>query len=181
MQTSLPFSDSPAPSVALDTRRQAHQDSKIHAGGQRQSILRFIRRRGRLGSTDAEAAAATGLIIDSARARRVELRDAGLVIDSGNRRPSPSGRQSTVWVARETSGQPAGRITAPATIGQQQAESQAPVISAEISARAPWETEAAARKCSRCRSENTVEVSISGGRTRLDCAVCGRFVAWGRW
>jgi len=34
------------------------------------------------------------------RPRRIELVDAGLVIDSGRRRPSPSGRPATVWIIK---------------------------------------------------------------------------------
>ena len=35
--------------------------------------------------------------------------------------------------------------------------------------------------CRRCGSMAGVEVPISGGRTRVDCRECGRFVAWGIW
>ncbi len=50
------------------------------------------------GATDMEIAAALNMLTDTARARRCELTDAGRVKDSGKTRPSPRGRQATVWV-----------------------------------------------------------------------------------
>ncbi len=50
------------------------------------------------GATDMEIAAALNMLTDTARARRCELTDVGRVKDSGKTRPSPRGRQATVWV-----------------------------------------------------------------------------------
>lgn len=52
------------------------------------------------GLTDEEGIALTSLSPSSYRPRRVELVEAGLVVDSGLTRPSLSGRQMTVWRAK---------------------------------------------------------------------------------
>lgn len=52
------------------------------------------------GLTDEEGIALTNLSPSSYRPRRVELVEAGLVVDSGLTRPSLSGRQMTVWRAK---------------------------------------------------------------------------------
>ncbi len=75
----------------------------------RRRVLAFIRSRGPEGATDAEGAAALGMASDTYRPRRVELRDRGLVRDSGERRATPHGRPAAVWLAepsaaRETGG-----------------------------------------------------------------------------
>ena len=51
------------------------------------------------GLTDYELAAIIGRQQNSAGKRRGELRDAGLVRDSGRRRPAPSGSSAIVWEA----------------------------------------------------------------------------------
>ena len=53
----------------------------------------------------------------------------------------------------------------------------------------PWGAEAEAEplpsgglQCDRCKRVQFVEATTHGGRTvRLDCAKCGRFVAWKVW
>ncbi len=35
--------------------------------------------------------------------------------------------------------------------------------------------------CKKCGSHDYAEVGIPGGRTRLDCRGCGRFLRWGNW
>lgn len=54
------------------------------------------------GMTDEEGIAATGIVASTYRPRRVELVQAGRVIDSGKTRKTrktASGRSATVWVA----------------------------------------------------------------------------------
>jgi hypothetical protein len=51
------------------------------------------------GATDEEISIGLKMHADTARARRVELRDAGLVLDSGKRRNTKSRRPATVWTA----------------------------------------------------------------------------------
>jgi hypothetical protein len=62
-------------------------------------VLGLITARGPRGATDDEIAVALDLQLDTARARRCELRDAGAVVDSGLRRKTRTGRLATVWVA----------------------------------------------------------------------------------
>jgi hypothetical protein len=64
----------------------------------RQQVLDFIRQRREYGATDQEIAEDLALTLNTARPRRVELRDAGLIVDSGHTRPTQSGRLATVWV-----------------------------------------------------------------------------------
>jgi hypothetical protein len=49
------------------------------------------------GATDEEVQHALGMIGSTERPRRVELMDGGIVVDSGGRRPTMSGRSATVW------------------------------------------------------------------------------------
>ena len=51
------------------------------------------------GLTDFELADITGFQQTSIGKRRTELRDMGLVVDSGNRRRTPSGATAIVWRA----------------------------------------------------------------------------------
>lgn len=67
----------------------------------RARVLAELLQRGRRGATDHELCAALGLIKDTVAPRRTELRDDGLVVDSGRRRRTPSGRSAIVWVAVE--------------------------------------------------------------------------------
>lgn len=49
------------------------------------------------GCTDEEGQDATGINGNTWRPARVGLREAGLVCDSGEKRPAKSGRESHVW------------------------------------------------------------------------------------
>lgn len=101
--THMPLLDAPA----LDTRRAARDGIAPTADHMRGIVLRYLLDQGERGATDEQGAQATGIRPDTWRARRVELRDAGLVIDSGRRRCVSSGRQAAVWVAAAASGMPA--------------------------------------------------------------------------
>jgi hypothetical protein len=79
------------PHSGSETSRAAAQRIKPLTGALRKEVLRFIAERGDAGATDHEIAAGLGMLSDTARARRCELRDLGLVRDSGERRLSPSG------------------------------------------------------------------------------------------
>lgn len=66
----------------------------------RLKCLRFVRQQGGYGATAEEGADAIGLSNHYAgRPRFSELRAAGLIVDSGNRRTGRSGRSAVVWVA----------------------------------------------------------------------------------
>ena len=62
----------------------------------RQRVLAFIRSRTDYGATDPEIAEALDLPSDTARPRHVELRDAGVIVDSGRTRPTRTGHKATV-------------------------------------------------------------------------------------
>jgi len=85
--------------MTVDTRGAAAEAIGPHLDRLQQAVLGFIRGRGDRGATDQEVAAGLELQADTTRARRVELRDAGLVCDSGRRRPTSTGRAATVWIA----------------------------------------------------------------------------------
>ena len=83
------------------TSRVAADRISGHAAEQRDRVLAIINAAGKLGATDAEIEAATGLRAQSVSPRRGELRALGLIADSGVRRPTPRGRPAAVWVVTE--------------------------------------------------------------------------------
>ena len=81
-----------------DTSHRAAADATLNAGTHRAKALGLLRAAPD-GLTDFELAAMLGLQQTSIGKRRGELRDAGLVEDSGKRRPAPSGSAAIVWKA----------------------------------------------------------------------------------
>jgi hypothetical protein len=67
----------------------------------RDRILATIRDRGPVGLTDDEGEAILSIIAQTYTPRRGELVRAGKVRDSGERRPTSSGRPAAVWVSVE--------------------------------------------------------------------------------
>ena len=83
-----------------DTSKAAAEATRPHAAEIRAVVFAYIRDQGERGTTDEEICAALGPDRrDSLRPRRVELRDSGHIRDSGQRRPTRSGRSAAVWVA----------------------------------------------------------------------------------
>lgn len=80
-----------------DTSQQAA--SKIRNRKVYQDVLRVLRDHG--AATDFEIAARLGGQQTSIGKRRGELRDHGYVVDSGERRASPSGSSAIVWKLRD--------------------------------------------------------------------------------
>lgn len=78
------------------------------ASSLRTKVLNYLRDR-RDGATDDEMQWALGMNPSTQRPRRVELCEEGLVVDSGKRRPTKSGRAATVWYAPFT-GQPVAHV-----------------------------------------------------------------------
>lgn len=72
-----------------------------HAPKVRRKIHDFIRDRGPQGATDDEGESVLGIKPQSYTPRRGELVDLGLVVDSGKRRKTESGRAAAVWVMPE--------------------------------------------------------------------------------
>lgn len=75
-----------------------------HAARQRADVLAVIVKAGAFGATDAEIEIATGIRAQSVSPRRGELRELGLIVDSGKRRPTPRGRPAAIWIARTLEG-----------------------------------------------------------------------------
>lgn len=67
----------------------------------RRRVHDLIRDRGAFGATDDEGESALGIKPQSYTPRRGELVDLGLVMDSGKRRKTESGRAAAVWVTPE--------------------------------------------------------------------------------
>ncbi len=66
-------------------------------------VLGALRDAGRFGMTDEELQIHLSMPGNSERPRRIHLVEKGLVVDSGNLRPTASGRQAVVWIAAEAS------------------------------------------------------------------------------
>ena len=81
----------------IDTRRYAREAAAAVAGQQTRDVLDYLRSKGRHGATDQEISRDLQIRLDSARARRCELRDQGRAVDSGHRRATDSGRPAIVW------------------------------------------------------------------------------------
>jgi len=84
-----------------ETSRQAGQQIARITGELGRRVLEAIRRAGPAGLIDEQIQRTTGIRESTARARRVELVQHGLVKDSGLTRPTASGRSATVWIARD--------------------------------------------------------------------------------
>lgn len=70
-----------------------------YSGKLRAKVYAWIISRGEDGGTDDEGEAALGICCQTYTPRRRELVQLGLVVDSGRRRPTSSGRPAAVWVA----------------------------------------------------------------------------------
>ena len=88
----------PAPSVGVQTSIDAASAIDPHAGVMRPGAW-LHPRAWRPRRPPTKRSAPLRMKADTARARRCELRDAGRVHDSGQRRPTAAGRLSIVWVA----------------------------------------------------------------------------------
>ena len=78
------------------TSKAAAEQIEPTAGTLRRMVLEAIREKP---STDHELQEALGLEGSTERPRRREVQQAGLIEDSGDRRPTPSGRLAVVWRA----------------------------------------------------------------------------------
>jgi hypothetical protein len=82
-----------------DTSAEAAEIILPKTGTLRRHVYDMILNWGSFGATDFELQARLCLTGNTERPRRKELQDRGLIHDSGRRRPTPSGRDSIVWVA----------------------------------------------------------------------------------
>lgn len=92
-----PYCDHGVPHVAgSDTSAAAAQSQEKTLGKKQAAVLEAIRVNHRL--TDDDLEIITGWSHQTVSARRRELVLAGKVVDSGDRKPTRSGRAATVWV-----------------------------------------------------------------------------------
>lgn len=82
-----------------DTSRAAAEAVEPKAATLRRRVLEYLRSVHPDGATDNEIQAALGMDPNTQRPRRVELVTMRLVRDSGQTRPTPSGRRAVVWEA----------------------------------------------------------------------------------
>lgn len=95
-----------APYSDDDTSKEAAEALEPSVIGRlRRAVLEFIRSRDN-GATDEEIQEALGLDGDTGRPRRWELRNLGLVEDSGMRRKTTAGRNAVVWVSKKRASVP---------------------------------------------------------------------------
>ena len=87
--------------VGSDTSRAAAESVSEVKGWMRRRVWKALNRRGDRGATDEELQRALRMNPSTERPRRVELVESELVIDSGRRRPTRSGRMAVVWTVRE--------------------------------------------------------------------------------
>lgn len=98
MQMPLDFSAPAARESDPDTSHDAAARAALTANRGRKMALEVLRQNVG-GLTDHELSELTGWRLNSMNKRRGELRDAGLVVDTGRRRRTPSGSTAIVWAA----------------------------------------------------------------------------------
>jgi hypothetical protein len=98
-QTCPLTAERPAYVANSQTSKQAADTIAPHTGQLREAVYRFFLKRGEEGATDQEVSACLAMLQDTARARRVELRNSGHVQDSGKRRATASRCTAKVWTA----------------------------------------------------------------------------------
>lgn len=85
---------------ARDTSRQAAESVLPHTGTARRRVFDALARFRDRGMTDEDLQRYLAMSPNSTRPRRIELVEQGLVIDSGERRPTDSGASAVVWKIR---------------------------------------------------------------------------------
>ena len=95
---------SPARHTDPETAHVAAGANEDVRGAQRVAVLAHYRERGITGSTDYETGEKLCILRTSAGKRRKELCEAGLIVDSGSRRPTDTGSTAIVWLAAEFAG-----------------------------------------------------------------------------
>lgn len=83
----------------VDTSIAAARSVEMSTGRLQRIALRAIRAAGARGLTTNELAARVRICRDSIQPRTSELRELGLIRDSGGRRPNANGKNAIVWVA----------------------------------------------------------------------------------
>lgn len=97
-RTRLPLNPPARHNAPAGTSEVAAKRIAGHAKNLRARVLAFIIGRGPHGATDDEGEAVLGIKCQTYTPRRGELVALGLVVDSGRRRNTASGRPAAVWV-----------------------------------------------------------------------------------
>ena len=84
-----------------ETSREAADRIAPVSGELRRRVYQYLRDQGANGATDQEIQKALQMRPSTECPRRLELQEQGLVVDSGKRRLTESGRKATVWVIAE--------------------------------------------------------------------------------
>lgn len=84
-----------------ETSRAAAEEIKPDANKLRRQVLVFLIKCAVMGATDEDMQDGLDMPGNTQRPRRRELVQARLVVDSGYKRYTHSGRKATVWVAKE--------------------------------------------------------------------------------
>lgn len=95
------FAESPVAAGKTDTSREAAEAIQSSAATLRARVLAEIRRMAAYGGTATEIAGRTKMTLLNMRPRATELRDQGLIADSGKRRKNRNGKNEIVWVLPE--------------------------------------------------------------------------------
>ena len=95
------FGLAPVRRSAPETSHDAARRIEGIAGALCQRVLAYIRDRQAEGATDAECQEALNMLTQTQTPRRNALAKLGAVVNSGKKRPTPSGRNAIVWVAPE--------------------------------------------------------------------------------
>lgn len=90
--------NTPPYAILSKTSKAAAERIKPRVAGGLKIVFQYLESCGLRGATDEEVREATGLGENTARPRRIGLRDRGLVVDSGKTRLTKAGRHATVWV-----------------------------------------------------------------------------------
>lgn len=83
------------------TSREAQRSVKPDVQRYRDSVLSFIRGMGTDGATDDQMQDVIPMNPSTQRPRRIELAQDGLIIRSGDKRKTRTGRRADVWIAVE--------------------------------------------------------------------------------
>ncbi|HUT91920.1 MAG TPA: hypothetical protein VMY37_20665 [Thermoguttaceae bacterium] len=184
------FDQAEAPAA---TRREAAERIAPFVHDQRGAVLDHVRAQGRRGAIDEEIRETLEICESSCRARRIELAQAGELVDSGRRRATRSGRRAIVWTTPEYAGpsKPPAAGDRPSTrSAPRTSTSDRPAVDQPATRSAPAEPAAEARTidargdeaCARCGGRDFRDTEIHRGRSvRRDCAKCKAFVRFTVW
>jgi N6-adenosine-specific RNA methylase IME4 len=96
--TSLPYNGRPGFAAGVDTSEEAADAIASEVDRLRATVLELIVNRGKKGHTADEIVSAMGVRHHTGSPRVTELHQMGLIVDSGKRRPTRSGKAAIVWI-----------------------------------------------------------------------------------